>query len=90
MKREAHSVPLNNLTILDRFNRCLCSQPRPQQRFARFRAKISLGSRDQVIRMCVRDDRAIHRLPRIYVKVACCAIEAARIALDEVFHRFCN
>ena len=40
-----------------------------------------------MVRVRMRDDGALHRIPRIDIEIAGRAIQAVRIALEQVVHR---
>jgi hypothetical protein len=84
VQRDAGRPELDRLAIIEALDIRPGGQPLPRHRGATGRKMISGAARPKVVAVSVRDDGALHRLPRIDVEIAGATVQAAWGRRDEI------
>ena len=87
MQRDADAVVTGRLAVAERTDRYIRAESRPEDPLALGRAQVMSGSPASVVTVRVGDDRAIDRLPRVDMEIACGAVEPA---VGDTEQRWCD
>ena len=94
MQRKPHTVVNDRLAVIQRLQRDVGPESLAQRALAERVGQVVGVARSRVVRMAVRDHRAVHRTPGVDVEVARKAIQAFGAGDDEVRvgrgHRVCS